>query len=278
MVGYGALMNVRLAFPLTSLHPGSLITRIVFQPMEETTLLYFSRILADAKPIVQDGQPVDQRKVFLEASTHLCMLLQFSTHLLVLLPAFLPSLLPSILPFLLPRQYLSPSSSTPSTLVTYLSIYIPVLSLNGILEAFHAATATPKDLANQSRAMALGTVVFAATLFGLTQPETARYLQQAGVIDTTIKTETALIYSNATQMLVRILYALRHTQRFFAPIVGITTSKFSPDRRTIALVIASSAVLHSIKKQYITANADLKNTALFVGLGGVLGLVCLASA
>lgn len=242
--------------------------------MEESTLLYFSRSLAE----IQKYSETRKRDAALQAAAvYLRTLLQFSSHLLLLLPSFLPPLLPSVLPFILPSQYLTSDSTASSTLVTYLSVYIPLLSLNGILEAFLAATATPRDLAAQSKAMALGSLAFAATLFGLTRNEVATYLPQLGYTEV-MTTEKALIYANASQMLIRILFAHGHAKRFFAPVRGITKVNISPDKKTSAAIIACGAALRAAKSQYVLDNPDLKTSAMFIGVGGSLGIVCLALA
>jgi oligosaccharide translocation protein RFT1 len=241
--------------------------------MEESTLLYFSRSLAD----IRDVSSKEKRNSLWPAAVYLRMLLQFSTHLLLLLPTFLPPLLPSLLPFILPSQYLTPDSTASSTLITYLSVYIPLLSLNGILEAFFAATAKPEDLAAQSRAMLIGSAAFAATLFGLTRPECATYLAQLGYSDF-MTTEKALIFANASQMLVRITFAQRHATRFFSSIQGITKANTSPDLRTTAVIIACGAALRGAKLRYVQAKSDWETTAAFVGGGGLLGISCLATA
>jgi len=66
----------------------------------------------------------------------------------VLLLVFGTAYLPILLPFLLPKQYLA--TSAPSVLTAWVW-YIPVLALNGGLEAFLSSVATPRDLNAQSR-------------------------------------------------------------------------------------------------------------------------------
>lgn len=53
-----------------------------------------------------------------------------------------------LLPLLLPSQYLT--TSAPNVLAAWVW-YIPVLAVNGGLEAFLSSVATPKDLNGQSR-------------------------------------------------------------------------------------------------------------------------------
>ena len=118
---------------------GSLIVRVVFHPIEETLRLYFSRTLG----INFKTQPSVQHTVDILHAL-LAIQMTFSMILLVFGSAYLPILLP----LLLPRQYFS--TSAPSVLSAWVW-YIPVLAVNGGLEAFHSSVATPKDLNAQSR-------------------------------------------------------------------------------------------------------------------------------
>ena len=75
-------------------------------------------------------------------------LLSIQLSLSVILVIFGSASLPILLPLLLPKQYLS--TSAPQVLGAWIW-YIPVLAVNGGLEAFLSSVATPKDLNKQSR-------------------------------------------------------------------------------------------------------------------------------
>ena len=80
--------------------------------------------------------------------------------------------------------------------------YLPLLSLNGILEAFHAASATPEQVSLQARWMSGSSVAFALTLFFFTHIPDA----------VALGTEQSLIYASCLGMMVRIGYAWRHAR------------------------------------------------------------------
>ena len=126
-------------YPKTVHSLGSLIARVVFHPIEETLRLFFSRILGtDSKTQSSTNQAVD--------ILHALLAIQMTFSMILLV--FGSTYLPILLPLLLPRQYLS--TSAPSVLAAWIW-YIPVLAVNGGLEAFHSSVATPKDLNAQSR-------------------------------------------------------------------------------------------------------------------------------
>ncbi|KAK4688230.1 oligosaccharide translocation protein RFT1, partial [Tremellales sp. Uapishka_1] len=229
--GYAVAMNY-----------GSLIARIIFQPLEETLQLFFSSSLANPSTI-----PL------------LTFVLHASSHLLLLLPAFLPPLLPPILPFLLPRRYLS--TSAPSTLETYLCWYLPLLSLNGLLESFHTASATPDQVKNQARWMIASSAVFVVSLYSLTRLE--------GVITT----EQALIYSSCSSMIVRIAYAYRHARRW-SPAKAIRLRQIVPRLPMVIASCVSGGVLRGVYRMH-RWEASWRGWVELVGLGGGLGLAVL---
>lgn len=232
-------------------HPGSLIARIVFQPLEETLLLHFSSHLRSPS-----------------SDTLLSFILYLSSHLLLILPAFLPPLLPALLPLLLPRRYLA--TSAPSTLETYLSWYMPLLSLNGILEAFHSSSATSAEVAVQARWMIASFVAFTGVLYSLTHV----------TADTTWKasTEQSLIFASCAGMVVRILYAYLHARRFFGregdtkgngPVFGL--KRISPSIAVIGVAALDAAVLRERQRSDMWKRSWVE-WILYVGPGGVLGL------
>ncbi|KAL1405510.1 Oligosaccharide translocation protein rft1 [Vanrija albida] len=241
--GYAVAMNY-----------GSLVARIIFQPLEETLLLHWSRSL-DAPATV----PL------------LTLALRLSSHLALLLPVFVPPLLPLLLPFLLPRRYTAETSAA-LTLQTYLACYLPLLSLNGILEAFHAASATPAQVARQAKVMVASSGVFALSLWALARGTIA-----------TVTTEQALIYASCTAMLVRIGYALVHArsvvrQRQPASAflrIGSVLPKW-PIRIAVAVlggvVWAASARLGGNDDN---AGPSLRNQVLLLALGAGAGAIVL---
>ena len=215
---------------------GSLVARIVFQPIEETLQLHWSRAIDSSAPLLR-------------------LALRLSLYLLLILPAFLPPVLPTILPLLLPRRYVAETTAA-QTLQTYLVAYLPLMSLNGILEAFHTASATPAQVAKQAKFMILSSATFVITLLALVK----------GRIGTT---EQALIYASCAAMVVRIAYAWTHAVRFQAGKLGMRSVLPDP-------AIAFSLVLLGWGLRFAAVEAQKLDTiravALVVGCAGVGGV------
>lgn len=180
------------------------MARIIFQPIEETSRLYFSKSLSlsstkAAKTKDEDGENSDTiRKTSLaNASKILSSLMLLFTHLLLLLVTFGPPYLSIATTLLLPPHF--QNTSAPSILRSYV-FYIPAMGFNGILEAFFASTSTPSELRNQSRWMIGFSIIFvlAAYLFN-----------QLGFGD------SGLVYANVLNLLLRAVYCFTFVTRYF---------------------------------------------------------------
>ena len=166
------------------------MARILFQPIEETSRLFFSKTLSSTTENASDSLAI--------ASDVLMVLLLLFTHLFLLLVTFAPPYLSLALNLVLPPRYLQ--TSAPAILRTYV-YYIPTMAFNGILEAFITSTATPADLRAQSRwllAFSLGFVGAAVVL-----------ARGVGLGD------TGLVWANVVNLWLRALYAWAFVRRFF---------------------------------------------------------------
>ncbi|KAK3489960.1 Rft protein-domain-containing protein [Neurospora crassa] len=156
---------------------GGLLARLVFQPVEESSRSYFSRLLADSstspssKPSSPSSKP--SSTALHQASTSLTTLLK--SYLLLSLPllVFGPPASSPLLTLIAGRRWTSSSSSStttttvpidsaPATLSFYM-YYIPLLALNGILEAFVSSVASEAQVHRQSLFMTFFSLVFAGT-------------------------------------------------------------------------------------------------------------------
>ena len=181
---------------------GSLIARIVFQPIEETARVFFSKTLTSTStpdPKSKSKAPPTPSKESLQtASTVLTTLLLAFTHLLLLLVTFAPPYLPLALSLVLPRKYLA--TSAPRILTVYV-YYVPAMAFNGVLEAFLASAASPADLRAQARWLLVFSAAFVAAAAGL-----ARGL---GLGD------AGLVWANVGNLALRAAYAWAFARRFF---------------------------------------------------------------
>ena len=130
---------------------GGLLARVLFQPIEESSRSLFARLLPS-------GEVKTAASQVQQAITYLTRVL----HAYLLLSIFAVSLGP---PLAWPAIHLllgSAWSSTeaPQVLASY-CYYIPMLAVNGLLEAFVAAVATPTQLRVQSLWMVAFSIIFA---------------------------------------------------------------------------------------------------------------------
>lgn len=122
--------------------------------------VFFSKKLAsgDNRPVTSsevspeariEASTTNEGRVALkETSRVLTSILSVQTGLGFILCSFGPPFLPLLLRFALPRRYLT--TSAPELLQAWIW-YIPVMAINGVLEAFVSSAATPADVHRQSR-------------------------------------------------------------------------------------------------------------------------------
>ncbi|KAF9451311.1 RTF domain-containing protein [Macrolepiota fuliginosa MF-IS2] len=168
---------------------GSLIARIIFQPIEEVMRLYFSKTFA---------QGTKAGSVVKDAANALMSLVSVQLELSMFFLVFGTSYLPVILPILLPPRYMA--TSAPQILTAWVW-YIPVLAVNGGLEGFVASVAAPRDLNRQSRWMVAFSLLFVAAAISL-------YRLGFG--------DASLVYANIVNLFARIVFAALFTKSFFS--------------------------------------------------------------
>lgn len=180
------------------------MARIIFQPIEETSRLYFSKLLSSSSPTLARPKDRDsddfstmQKASLVNASKVLSSLLLLFTHLLLLLVTFGPPYLSIATTLLLPPHF--QNTSAPSILRGYV-FYIPTMAFNGVLEAFFASTSTPLELRNQSRWMMVFSIIFVLTAY---------FLNQLGFGD------SGLVYANVLNLFLRVVYCWMFARRYF---------------------------------------------------------------
>ncbi|GJE98980.1 oligosaccharide translocation protein RFT1 [Phanerochaete sordida] len=234
---------------------GSLVARIVFQPIEETSRLFFSKTLSSTTSNKWEDLQV--------AANVLTVLLLLFTHLFLLLVTFAPPYLSFALRLVLPARYLQ--TSAPAILRTYV-YYIPTMAFNGILEAFFTSTATPADLRAQSRWL-LG---FSACFVG-----TAALLARGGGLG-----DTSLVWANAANLCMRAFYAWMFAARFFCEQGAgrlVHWRKAVPPVKVLVLFALAAAATRwseaTLGNKPLTLGAQIPH----VFVGAACALACLAA-
>lgn len=253
---------------------GSLLARLLFQPIEESSRGVFGRFLVPASSSVsEENTPKDQhgsRKratwdrhsassptspaangSIVSARSYLVALL----HLYALLSLVIIAIGPTAAPILL-RFIAGPAwASAGSVLATY-CYYIPLLALNGILEAFVSATATPAQLRTQSAWMVAFSAGFAASGFLLLM-----------VFDLGA---TGLVAANAVTMIMRIVWSWSFVTSFFGgQSVSVGPTDGLPDPRSIAVGVLVASSLGVLGRPSTGGFVDLVTTG---AVGALYGL------
>jgi Rft protein len=221
----------------------------VFQPLEETLRTVLSPLLSSPSP-----------SSLHQSSTLLTTVLKLYTLLALIIGTLVPPLLPTfILPFLtlLLGPRFSPYALSP-ILSAYL-YYIPIMAVNGITEAFIASVASPGDLARQSRAMVLFSVVFMAASWGL-----LRGVGMGG---------EGLVWANCANMLVRIVWSWAFISRWYGERKGSLelTSVLPSWRSGIAATVVGLLFRVLVERLTLGMVGSLAQAAV----GGIVLLVCM---
>lgn len=175
---------------------GGLIARLLFQPVEEASRSYFSRLLSSSSSssTATPGKPAAVQ----EAHRSLYTLLRCYVLLSVLVVSLGPFAAPSLLSIVAGRRWAG--SGAGDVLASY-CLYIPFLALNGIAESFVASVATEAEVHRQSLWMGAFSVAFASAAFLLMR-----------VIPLGAQ---GLVYANAVNMLCRIIWSGVFINHFF---------------------------------------------------------------
>lgn len=166
---------------------GSLIARMLFQPLEESARNLFSKLLSG------DPSPAS----LASAAT----ILKTVTKLYVLLSIFFVALGPPFAPIALQLVAGSRWADAGQVLACF-CYYIPVLAVNGITESFVQSVATPRQLRAQSAWMFAFSVAFAAAGYG--------FVAAAGL------GAQGLVWANVVNMVLRIVWSSVFVGRYFA--------------------------------------------------------------
>lgn len=181
---------------------GSLVARVLFQPLEESSRSLFGRLLPSQQqrtPSDKVGLPESERRSLQQATSYLRVLLHFYALLSLLAVSLGPAVAPLLLRLIAGPQWTS--TAAPAVLAAY-CYYIPLLALNGILEAFVSAVATPSQLRQQSAWMLAFSAAFATTGYFVLK-----------VWDLGAR---GLVLANAINMLLRIWWSWGFVREYFS--------------------------------------------------------------
>lgn len=139
---------------------GSLITRILFQPIEETTRLFLTKLFSSNSG--STNQKNFSRHTLTLSFNVVSNIIMFYLYLSILILIFGPINSSYMLRFLIGSKW--SSTTILETIRTY-CCYLPLLSLNGILEAFFQSVANGDEILRQSYMMMLLSGIFLSNCY-----------------------------------------------------------------------------------------------------------------
>ncbi|KAK4162430.1 oligosaccharide translocation protein RFT1 [Cladorrhinum sp. PSN259] len=223
---------------------GGLLARLVFQPIEESSRTYFSRLLSP--PTATSTRT---------AAQSLSTLLKLYLLLSLLIVSLGPPAAPLLLSLVAGAQWLA--SGAGKCLSAYM-YYIPLLAINGISEAFVSSVATEREVHKQSLWMAGFSAIFAGAGY-----LTLRVLDMGA---------TGLVWANAINMGCRILWCWVFIGGWFARNGkgegGVSVREVMPGPAGVGV----AAVAGTIVRQVVKSEGVQGLKGILMELGKVAGV------
>jgi oligosaccharide translocation protein RFT1 len=207
---------------------GGLVARLLFQPIEESSRSYFSRLLlAPSSPSGSDRQQGPEKSAVRRASADLRSLLRVYVILSLVVVSVGPTAAPLLLSLVAGPQW---KGSGAGACLAAFAWYVPLLAANGVAEAFVSSVATEAQVHAQSAWMGAFSLVFGFAGFVA--------LRVAGM------GAVGLVVANGVNMLCRIVWCGFFIRRYFgAQGVEFGLEGMLPGPVAVAAgVVASTAV------------------------------------
>ncbi|KAI9261644.1 Rft protein-domain-containing protein [Phascolomyces articulosus] len=167
---------------------GSLIVRILFQPLEEASRTFFSKLLA-----------TKNTRNTKTAKDVILLMLRFHVMLGLLFICFATNYTATLIDLLVGKEW-STERNAPGVLSAY-CLYVPIMGINGVTEAFVQAAASKNDLTILSYYMIVFSTCFMAS----------GYLFMS-VLD---MGAIGLVLANMVNLSIRIAYSWNYIRRYF---------------------------------------------------------------
>ncbi|KAI0506024.1 Rft-1-domain-containing protein [Xylaria bambusicola] len=180
---------------------GSLLARLVFQPIEESSRNYFSKLLSS--PSMSTAGKRTQDKTVATTQVHkarndLQALLKFYVLLSIIVVSIGPYAAPLLVQIVAGPRW---SGSGAGAVLARYCLYIPLLAVNGVAEAFVSSIATKSEVHRQSLWMGAFSCIFAIAGF------VSLRIFHLGAV--------GLVYANAINMTCRIIWSGAFISQYF---------------------------------------------------------------
>ena len=288
ILSFLASLSSQGTFALASNY-GGLLARLIFQPVEESSRNTFGRLLSSSNTVAtandlsntastkSSDEPVSNRPSAgpsttnndtpLHAATnHLSSLLHLYTLLSLPLILLAPPLLPHLAPYLLSSSFRT--ASTTVLLQSYI-FYIPLMALNGILDAFFVSAASPKQLRQQSGFMVACLIGYAAVVWGLLHGSSAESEGEGGEAQ-------ALVRASCVNMVARIAFGAWFVDAWVGDRLGREERQRFWQRSVPDWRVVMGAGLGYVVVRYMRLEGTdvLRDLGVLVAVGvGMLGLM-----
>jgi oligosaccharide translocation protein RFT1 len=237
---------------------GGLVARLVFQPIEESSRSYFSRLLSTSSSSQQANEP--SKPSVQKARADLQALIKVYTMLSLVVVTLGPTAAPLLLSLVAGPRW---ASSGAGACLSAYAWYIPLLAVNGVAEAFVASVASEAEVHKQSAWMTAFSLVFAAAGYVF-----LRVLDMGAV---------GLVLANGVNMLCRIVWCAVFITGYFRRLgVEFELREILPEPRAVLnAALASYWVARVVK---LTAGEVLGTKEILIQLAkvGVVALPYLA--
>ncbi|KAK3691901.1 Oligosaccharide translocation protein rft1 [Vermiconidia calcicola] len=244
---------------------GGLIARMLFQPIEISSRNLFANLCASALPEHDDanGEPSKDFKTTSSPNNDIqtaASILRDTLRVYSIFSLFAFAIGPTLAPLLLRLVAGSrwSDSGAGEVLGTY-CYYIPFLAINGVSEAFVAATASTKDLRNQSFWMAGFSALFAASAWVFLR-----------VLELGAK---GLVLANCVNMATRIVFNLSYVKEYFREQgTAFDIADILPNMYAVAATAMVPSVL-SQSRGILPLLSRYGVAGEFVRVGGIAGVL-----
>ncbi|EME42161.1 hypothetical protein DOTSEDRAFT_175036 [Dothistroma septosporum NZE10] len=241
---------------------GGLIARMVFRPIEDSSRNLFARLCSKQELAPTKTTFVKESAHFKQAASVLGDILRVYNIISLIVFAVGPSAAPLLLRLVAGSRW---SDSGASEVLGTYCYSIPLLAINGVSEAFVAATATPSDLFQQSFVMGGCFAGFAGSAYF--------FLQIMGL------GAKGLVFANCVNMGLRVVYNLWFVRRYFAQ-KGQTfdIAEILPRPGAMAATVVMPTILSASLNAGVLVEYGLLGDLIKVGaIGGGFALFILAT-
>lgn len=247
-------LNMHITFSFFFL--GSLVVRILFQPLEETGRTLFSKLLNKDESAKNNNISENSKILAIDV---LMVIIRFHILLGLIFICFATNYTSTLIDLLVGKKW-SEGQDAPLVLSVY-CIYVPIMGINGITEGFVQAVASKSNLKKLSYYMIGFSLCFmgAGIIF--------MYILRLGAI--------GLILANMVNLGIRIKYSWYFITHYFKGYEKKLSFRLWLPNKLTLFAFGFSWVITYLSQQWIGWRT-LQQKAIHISIGGLcFGFVCL---